>query len=77
MNQLQKNVKRLVAYGNEIRQCRDTRSFKKIIPLLEEEKDVHVVTADDDVCYWREWLAELIDSLQALFENWEEERWCA
>jgi hypothetical protein len=51
MNQLQKNVKRLVAYGNEIRQCRDTRSFKKIIPLLEEEKDVHVVTADDDVCY--------------------------
>jgi len=51
MNQLQKNVKRLVAYGNEIRQCRDIRSFKKIIPLLEEEKDVHVVTADDDVCY--------------------------
>src|SRR5699024_8234373 len=37
------------------------RSYKKIIPVLDKYPHSYVVTADDDVYYWRNWLKELVD----------------
>ena len=58
---LPKAVLRLRKHGVEIKTCRDIRSYKKIIPLLEAGERAHIVTADDDVCYWQTWLEELIE----------------
>lgn len=57
-----KNVLELEKAGLEIRFCEDIKSFKKIIPTLEEFPDSVIVTADDDVYYWRDWLQELVDA---------------
>ena len=48
--------------GLSIRFCDDLRSFKKIIPTLEEHGDCYIVTADDDVYYGPSWLKELVDA---------------
>lgn len=53
-------VKLLTRQGLEIRFCENWRSFKKIIPTLAAFPDADIVTADDDVYYWPEWLAELL-----------------
>jgi hypothetical protein len=46
--------------GLEIRYCEDLKSYKKIIPALESFSEAIIVTADDDVYYWPDWLAELV-----------------
>ncbi len=46
--------------GLEIRYCEDIKSYKKIIPALESFPEAIIVTADDDVYYWPDWLAELV-----------------
>jgi hypothetical protein len=38
----------------------DIASYRKIIPTLTENPDAFIVTADDDVCYPRDWLAGFI-----------------
>jgi hypothetical protein len=38
----------------------DFRSYRKIIPVLQNFPDVYIVTADDDVPYWKTWLEELV-----------------
>lgn len=48
-------------YGLEIKFCDDIKSYKKIIPTLEESPDSFIVTADDDVYYWQTWLEELVN----------------
>lgn len=53
-------VKKLQVDGLEIRYCEDLKSYKKIIPALEVFPDSIVVTADDDIYYWPDWLWELI-----------------
>lgn len=58
---LPRQVTRLTEHGLEIRPCRDIRSYKKLIPALEEIGDAHIVTADDDIWYWPTWLEALID----------------
>lgn len=45
--------------GLEIRWCRNTRSFKKLIYALKEFQNDIVVTCDDDVIYSRIWLESL------------------
>lgn len=55
-------VTALTAAGLEIVACDDLRSYKKMIPLLQQGPDVAVVTADDDIYYWRDWLRELADA---------------
>jgi hypothetical protein len=57
-------VTRLQKEGLEIRYCEDIKSYKKIIPALEAFPHAMIVTADDDVCYWRNWLAELVEESQ-------------
>lgn len=46
--------------GLEIEFCEDLRSFKKIIPTLEQHGNCYIVTADDDVYYGPTWLEELV-----------------
>jgi hypothetical protein len=53
-------VRRLEAYGLEIRGTTDTRSYKKIIPALRNFPEAFIVTADDDVYYPSDWLSRLI-----------------
>lgn len=48
--------------GLEIGYCDDLRSYKKIIPTLQNYPDSFIVTADDDLYYWPTWLEELVDS---------------
>lgn len=50
--------------GLEIRYCEDLKSYKKIIPALEAYPNATVVTADDDIYYWSDWLDELIEQSQ-------------
>ena len=58
--QLPQAVCGLEAIGVEIRLCDDLRSFKKIVPALEQFPDAYVVTADDDLYYRRNWLEGLV-----------------
>ncbi len=44
----------------QIRPTSDSRSYKKIIPLLAEQPDAYIVTADDDVYYRATWLEDLV-----------------
>lgn len=39
----------------------DIGSYRKIVPVLEENPDAFIVTADDDVFYPRDWLRGFID----------------
>lgn len=57
-------VTELQADGLEIRLCEDIKSYKKIIPALEAEPEAILVTADDDIYYWADWLQELLDQSQ-------------
>lgn len=53
-------VRQLEAAGLCIRTCRDLRSYKKIIPALQEDPNVIWVTADDDCYYAPDWLESLV-----------------
>jgi len=57
---LPQTVLDLKGEGLEIRYCEDIKSYKKIIPTLESFPEATIVTADDDVYYWPDWLAELV-----------------
>ncbi|CAM5762327.1 hypothetical protein LMIY3S_00436 [Labrys miyagiensis] len=59
---LPKAVLDLRAHGLSIRTCKDTRSYKKIIPALAAHPDAAIVTADDDAYYWPTWLEQLVDA---------------
>lgn len=54
-------VRALTAHGLTIATTSDLRSYKKIIPTLARFPDAYIVTADDDVYYWRNWLEGLIE----------------
>jgi hypothetical protein len=53
-------VENLQRDGLEIRYCDDLLSFKKIIPTLSSYPEADIVTADDDLYFWSDWLKELI-----------------
>lgn len=53
----------LIPFGLEIRECEDLRSYKKIIPSIEEWPDAYIVTADDDLYYDPEWLKTLVNGV--------------
>ncbi|SEN48208.1 hypothetical protein SAMN05428959_10274 [Duganella sp. CF517] len=61
MDRLPPAVTALRAAGLEIEACDDTRSYKKMIPLLQQGERRAIVTADDDVYYWRDWLRQLTE----------------
>jgi len=53
-------VEDLQQNGLEIRCCDDLLSFKKIIPTLSSYPEADIVTVDDDLYCWSDWLKELI-----------------
>lgn len=61
INKLPQKIHALTSYGLKIQACRDIRSHTKLIPCLEKYPENTIVTADDDVYYWRTWLKELLD----------------
>jgi len=58
-------VRALTAYGLDIRACENTRSFKKLLPALQAFPNATIVTADDDLYYWPDWLQQLVDAASA------------
>lgn len=59
-----KNFKNL-----DIRFCEDLKSYKKIIPALQEFGDAFIVTADDDLYYRYNWLEELTDAFRGNYKE--------
>ena len=53
---LPKSLRHLLKHGLQIRWCEDIRSYKKLIPALREFPDDIIVTADDDIIFWENWL---------------------
>lgn len=45
--------------GIDIKWCTNIKSYKKLIPSLLEFKDDIIVTADDDIFYYKTWLSSL------------------
>lgn len=57
---LPKSLKRLKKYGLTIRYCEDLKSYKKLIPTLEEFPDDIIITCDDDIYYRHDMIANLM-----------------
>jgi hypothetical protein len=56
-------LQRLLARGLEIRTCEDLGPHKKYYPQVREGPAVReLVTADDDVLYWVDWLETLVEA---------------
>jgi hypothetical protein len=56
-------LQRLVVRGLQILPCEDFGPHKKYFPLVREGPSLqHLVTADDDVLYRRDWLASLVEA---------------
>lgn len=63
--QLPAEVLKLQEQGLEVRQTKDIKSFKKIIPALRKMPDAYIATADDDLYYPADWLEGLVDTVAA------------
>jgi hypothetical protein len=50
--------------GLTIRQCEDIRSYKKLIPALQEYPGAFVLTADDDLIYPRTWVRSFCEAFR-------------
>lgn len=48
--------------GIEIRYCDDIKSYKKIVPMLVEDANAFIVTADDDLAYQSDWLEKIVSA---------------
>ena len=46
-------------FGFTVEWCEDLRSYKKLIPALEQFPDYYIATADDDLYYKKDWLEKL------------------
>lgn len=51
---LPKSLQALKAKGVEVCFCKDTRSYKKLIPALAKYPDKNILTVDDDIIYTRD-----------------------
>lgn len=60
--EIPKSLCRLKKKGLEIKYCKDIRSYKKLIPSLNEYPDSIIITIDDDIIYGRNLLQNLYDS---------------
>ena len=61
---LPKSIKRLIKYGLTIRYCKDLKSYKKLIPSLEDFPNDLIITCDDDIYYRRNMVERLIDEYE-------------
>ena len=57
-------VRDLKKFGLEIMWCSDLKSYKKLIPALQQYPDACIVTADDDIYYPENWLRGLWETQQ-------------
>ncbi len=57
---LPRDVTQLQDHGLQIRTCEDLRSYKKLIPALQEWPEAAIITADDDLYYAPDWAEGLI-----------------
>lgn len=48
-------------FGVEFCFCHDMKSYKKLIPSLLKYPEKHIVTADDDIYYKKDWLKKIWD----------------
>ena len=51
MDELPKELREAQKWGLEVRFCKDTRSYKKLVYTLPEFPDNNIITIDDDVMY--------------------------
>lgn len=58
-DKLPRSVLNLQASGLVINTCNDIRSYNKLYHSLLRYPDHHIITADDDVYYWRTWAEEI------------------
>ena len=63
-NDIPDDVLNLKKNGLTIKWCSDLKSFKKIIPALNEYPDSYIVTADDDIYYPQDWLENIWQNYQ-------------
>jgi len=47
--------------GLEIRYCEDLKSYKKLIPALQEFPNDFIITADDDLLYPKNWFEQIME----------------
>jgi hypothetical protein len=59
-NDLPQELLAFERFGLEIRWCDDLRSYKKLVPALEQFPGHCIVTADDDLYYNKNWLKKLM-----------------
>lgn len=62
--ELPASLTRLEKRGLEIKWCKNTRSYRKLIPTLHDYPDALIVTADDDIFYPKTWLEQLYTAYQ-------------
>lgn len=55
-------LRNLEKLGLEINFCKDTRSFKKLIPSLKKFPDDIIITVDDDVIYPKDFIEKLYEA---------------
>jgi len=62
-NNLPQNLLNFIQYGLEIKWCsRDIKSYKKLIPILNDYPNDIIITVDDDIFYQKNWLELLYKS---------------
>lgn len=58
---LPNEVRTLQKIGLELYACENMRSYKKLIPTMEQDATATIVTADDDVYYPPDWLEIIVE----------------
>lgn len=53
-------LKRQMKRGLDVYFCDDIRSYRKLLPSIERFPESHIVTADDDIIYPKDWLEKLV-----------------
>lgn len=57
---LPKSLLQLQKYGLSVKFCKDLKSYKKLIPALEQFPDAMIVTCDDDIYYRKNMVERLV-----------------
>ncbi len=64
-NALTKDILQFEDCGVAIRFCEDLKSYKKIIPTLENYPEAFIITADDDLYYNKRWIQGLVQDYES------------
>ena len=63
------NILKLKKNGLTIKWCKNIKSYKKLIPALQEYSNDIIITADDDIYYPENWLKILYETHKQHPEN--------